>query len=242
MDKIINSIDQGNTSSNKKSGYEHINKRTIYIDRKPLWISDILDHYRGYTVDFPSLLESADPIRKQVLIDDLHFFGLQHLIPSAPNTGGDDDDHQYTKITDIEELKKILTDFTNNFYLQLGDEKLYNEITMYLGRSEQSYSLHDVQTMCEKAHNAVEFAEYKEYITSWFMKVAGYSLKFWGEKTGVDTNSLHESIETRLSEDDELLGSVHDFSDSMKSFPFLSWTVDNVKLFIVNYFVKTQTA
>lgn len=210
--------------------YEEIGKRTIYIDRRALWIGTIIDHFRGYTIDIPYLIETSDTVSRQMLIDDLQFFGITQDAPDAQ-------DDRYTSITNIDELKTILSEFANNYYLRLGDEKLYHEIC-------NEKTICDAKTLrhqARMAEKAIAFAEYNEYITSWTMKIVGSGLKLWQSKTGVDTSSLHESIETRLSEDDVLLQRVHEFSDTIKEYSFLSWVVDNARMFIVNYFAKTQT-
>lgn len=125
----------------------------------------------------------------------------------------------------------------------MGDEPLYNEIITYLGQSGHPNADADVLwDYYSRAEKVIAFTEYKEYIISLFMKITDVGLKFWGRRTGVATESLYESVKTRLSEDDNLLMHMYEFSDVLKNFPFLSWTVDNVRMFIVNYFIKTQTA
>jgi hypothetical protein len=129
-----------------------------------------------------------------------------------------------------------LRELADNCYLQLGDEQLYNEIMMCLTGPAVDTSV--ITNYYVRAEQVIAFTEYKEYIVSLFMKVTDVGLKLWGSKTGVATESLYESMKTRLSEDDDLLIRMYEFSDILKNFPFLSWTVDNVRMFIVNYFIK----
>lgn len=213
--------------------YEEVGNRTIYIDRRALWIGTIIDHFRGYTIDVRYLIETSDSVSRQTLIDDLQFFGIEYLVQDTCSV----EYNRYTSITDINELKTILSDFANNCYLRMGDEKLYHEIR----DAKNTYNVKTMQYQACMAEKAIAFAEYNEYIVSWAMKIIGSGLKIWQLKTGVDTSSLHESIETRLSEDDTLLKRVHEFSDAIKEYSFLSWVVDNARMFIVNYFAKIQT-
>jgi hypothetical protein len=195
---------------------DRINDDTIYIDRHSQWIDLIVDHYRGYTIDFEAL-----PKGDSILDSELSFFGIRNSVTSVSVTS---------------DWTRELNDYANNYYLKIGDEALYTRIV------DGIYDEDTARKLCESARVVIERSKYKEYITSAFMRIADCGLQFWSDRTHVDTVNLREAIELRLSEDDALLKSLHEFSDTIKMFPFLSWTVDNVRMFLLNYFIKTQSA
>ena len=52
-----------------RNSYTKTGKRTIYLDRNPLWIDTIANYYRGYTTDFSAIIKSTnDEQSAQILI------------------------------------------------------------------------------------------------------------------------------------------------------------------------------
>lgn len=197
-----------------------LDQETLFIDRKPLWMEYIIDHYRGYNVDFDEMFDSSvySPEQLQILKDDMQFFGV----------AGDE------LSVDIEKIKELI----DNWYLETENPELHRKLQDAL----EFANLADMADIIDEAERVVAFAEYKECVVSWIMSTARQGLRMWGSRTGMDTDNLKQSISKRLEEDDKLMRSFYDFSETMRSYPFLSWTVDSARMFVVNYFVKAQCA
>jgi hypothetical protein len=180
----------------------------------------IIDYARGYNIDFNSACTGASDAELAILRDDIAYYALGTL--GTLGTLG-------------ARIARIMTDDNARDYLELEDEVLFAEVcACHSGEREPT------EDIVERAERAVRMAEFKEYFTASSMRVIGGALDYWKESADVPVASLKSSIEKRLASDDELMLQVYEFADSLRRVPLISWAVDNVKMFIVHYFMQKR--
>lgn len=198
----------------------------VYIDRNPLWMPLIIDYARGYKIDFDIACAGASDAELGILRDDLAYYELNkcNVDASVLNSWK-------------ARIAHIMKDDNTRDYLELEDEITFAEAyACYSGDTEPT------EDLVQRAEHAVRMAEFKEYFTSSSMRIISGALDYWKENTDVPVTSLKSSIEKRLASDDELMLQVYEFSDSLRRVPLISWAVDNVKMFIVHYFMQKRNA
>jgi hypothetical protein len=115
-------------------------------------------------------------------------------------------------------------------HLRCENEYLYNKLL----HADDSDS--DTLGVVEKA---LVFIEFKEYFMSSTMRIIDIAIEKWNNRLAdpVDTSAFRSRISERMRNDNEFLLQVYEFSDMISKIPFLSITVDSVRMFIVNYFM-----